>query len=88
VWLPSFSFYAKKKYSSKGRIARACTHKTYVRKGPRLTVQKCMHDKYTLLLYVPFEIVSPCIDTPLPAFPKVVEAASEGTFLNAVLWLS
>jgi hypothetical protein len=43
-----------------------------------------MHDAYTLLLFVPFKIVFPCIDTPLPAFMKVVEAAPEGTFWNAV----
>jgi hypothetical protein len=42
-----------------------------------------MHATYTLLLFVPFELVSPCINTPLPAFLKVVEAAPEGTFWNA-----
>jgi hypothetical protein len=36
-----------------------------------------------LLLFVPFKIVSPYIDTPLPAFLKVAEAAPEGTFWKA-----
>jgi hypothetical protein len=30
-----------------------------------------------IIAVVPFEIVSPCIDTPLPAFLKVVEAGPE-----------
>jgi hypothetical protein len=42
-----------------------------------------MHDTYTLLLSVPFKIVSPCINIPLPAFLKVVEAAPEGTSWNS-----
>jgi hypothetical protein len=42
-----------------------------------------MHDIYTLLLFVPFKIVSPCIDKLLPAFLKVAEAVPEGTFWNA-----
>jgi hypothetical protein len=42
-----------------------------------------MHGTYISLLFVPFEIVSCCIDTPLPAFLKVAEAALEGIFWNA-----
>jgi hypothetical protein len=36
------------------------------------------------MIFASFKMVSLCIDTPLPMFLMVIEAALEGTFWNAV----